>query len=213
MLRIALNGLLARPIRTALTAMAIVLGVATIAAAFTLTDTMGRAADDLSSSAYDGTAAVVTAPSPFTSTNDNDNLTQPTIDARAIDRTRAVPGVAKAAGDITDLQTKILGKDGKVVGGGPWFGIGLDPVAAHDPKLSPFRLKQGAWAKGPGEVVIDAGTADKQHLHVGDAARIATAGPARGFRVTGITTFGSVDSLGRPRCRPRPSRTATPWTA
>ena len=67
MLRIALNGLLARPIRTALTAMAIVLGVATIAAAFTLTDTMGRAADDLSSSAYDGTAAVVTAPSPFTS--------------------------------------------------------------------------------------------------------------------------------------------------
>jgi putative ABC transport system permease protein len=196
MLRIALNGLLARPIRTALTAMAIVLGVATIAAAFTLTDTMGRAADDLSSSAYDGTAAVVTAPSPFTSTNDNDNLTQPTIDARTIDRTRAVPGVAKAAGDITDLQTKILGKDDKAVGGGPWFGIGLDPVAAHAPKLSPFRLKQGAWAQGPGEVVIDAGTADKQHLHVGDAARIATAGPARSFRVTGITTFGSVDSLG-----------------
>ena len=32
MLRIALNGLLARPIRTALTAMAIVLGVATIVA-------------------------------------------------------------------------------------------------------------------------------------------------------------------------------------
>ena len=196
MLRIALNGLLARPIRTALTAMAIVLGVATIAAAFTLTDTMGRAADDLSSSAYDGTAAVVTAPSPFTSTNDNDNLTQPTIDARTIDRVRAVPGVAKAAGDITDLETKILGKDGKVVGGGPWFGVGLDPVAAHDAKLSPFRLKQGAWAKGPGEVVIDAGTADKQHLHIGDSARIATAGPARSFRVTGITTFGSVDSLG-----------------
>ena len=40
---------------------------------------------------------------------------------------RAVPGVAAAAGDITDLETKILGKDGKVVGDGPWFGIGLDP--------------------------------------------------------------------------------------
>jgi ABC-type lipoprotein release transport system permease subunit len=50
--------------------------------------------------------------------------------------------------------------------------------------------------QGPAEVVIDAGTADKQHLHVGDSARIATAGPARSFRVTGITTFGSVDSLG-----------------
>ena len=53
MLRIALNGLLARPIRTALTAMAIVLGVATIAAAFTLTDTMSRAADDLAVLAQD----------------------------------------------------------------------------------------------------------------------------------------------------------------
>src|SRR5205814_452835 len=84
------------------------------------------------------------------------------IDAKTIDRVRAVPGVAKAAGDITDLQTKILGKDGKVVGGGPWFGVGLDRAAAHDVKLSPFRLKRGTWAEGPGEVVIDAGTADKQ---------------------------------------------------
>ena len=179
MLRIAINGLLARPIRTALTAMAIVLGVATIAAAFTLTDTMGRAADDLSSSAYDGTAAVVTAPSPFSSANDNENLSQPTIDAKTIERVRSVPGVAAAAGDITDLETKILGKDGKVAGDGPWFGVGLDPVASRDPKLSPFRLKQGAWAKGPGEVVLDAGTADKQDLHIGDSARIATAGPYR----------------------------------
>ena len=95
--------------------MAIVLGVATIAAAFTLTDTMGRAADDLSSSAYDGTAAVVTAPALHLA-NDNENLTQPTIDAKAIDRVRAVPGVAKAAGDITD-RDQVLGKDGKVVGG------------------------------------------------------------------------------------------------
>ena len=63
--RITLKGLVGRPLRTTLTALAIVLGVATIAAAFTLTDTMGRAADDLSTSAYDGTAAVVTARTPF----------------------------------------------------------------------------------------------------------------------------------------------------
>lgn len=197
MLRIALNGLLARPIRTTLTALAIVLGVATIAGAFTLTDTMGRAADDLSASAYDGTAAVVTAPSPFASTNDNENLQQPTIAAKTIDSVRAVPGVATAAGDITDLYTKILRKDGKVAGDGPWFGIGLDPAAAASGgKLTPFRLKDGGWATGPGQVVIDASTADKQHLHVGDSVRIATAGPARSFRVTGVTTFGSVKSLG-----------------
>ena len=197
MLRIALKGLVARPLRTTLTALAIVVGVATITAAFTLTDTMGRAADDLSSSAYDGTAAVVTAPSPFASTTDNENLQQPTIAARTIDRVRAVPGVATAAGDITDLNARIVGKDGKAAGDGPWFGIGLDPAAARsDGKLSPFRLKSGAWAAGPGEVVLDAGTAGKQHLHVGDNVRIATAGPARPFRITGLATFGSVESIG-----------------
>ena len=197
MLGIALKGLLARPIRTALTAFAIVLGVATITAAFTLTDTMGRAADDLSSSAYDGTAAVVSAPSPFNSANDNENLQQPTIDAKTIDRVRQVPGVAVAAGDITNLYAKVVGKDGKVAGDGPWFGIGIDRAAiASGGKLTPFRLQKGSWANGPGQVVLDAGTADKQHLHVGDSVRIATNGPARSFRVTGLTTFGSVKSLG-----------------
>ncbi len=196
MLRIALKGLVARPIRTTLTAMAIVLGVATIAAAFTLTDTMGRAADDLSSSAYDGTAAVVTAPSPFSTTNDSETLQQPTIDARVLDQVRKVPGVASASGDITDLYTKIVDKDGKVAGDGPWFGGGLDPAAARGGKLTPFRLQSGDWATGAGQVVIDAGTADKQHLHVGDRVRIATAGPARPYRITGVATFGSVKSLG-----------------
>jgi putative ABC transport system permease protein len=196
MLRIALKGLLARPFRTTLTALAIVLGVATITAAFTLTDTMGRAADDLSSSAYNGTAAVVTAPSPFATTNDSETLQQPTVDARVLDQARKVPGVAGAAGDITDLNTKIVGKDGKVVGSGPWFGEGLDPVAARAGKVSPFRLKSGDWATGPGQVVIDAGTASKQHLSVGDSVEIAAAGPVRPFRITGVATFGSVKSLG-----------------
>jgi putative ABC transport system permease protein len=196
MLGIALKGLLARPIRTTLTALAIVLGVATITAAFTLTDTMGRAADDLSSSAYDGTAAVVSAPSPFANANANENLQQPTIDARALDRVRGVSGVGAATGDVIDQYAKILGRDGKVVGDGPWFGGGLDVPTARAGKLTPFRLKRGDWAAGPGQVVIDAGTADKQHLHVGDSVRIATGGPARRFRVTGLATFGSVKSLG-----------------
>jgi putative ABC transport system permease protein len=196
MLRIALKGLIARPFRTTLTALAIVLGVATITAAFTLTDTMGSAADDLSSSAYDGTAAVVTAPSPFSTTNDSETLQQPTIDARVVDQVRRVPGVATASGDVTDLYTKIVGKDGKVVGSGPWFGEGLDPAAARAGKVTPFRLKDGDWANAPGQVVIDAGTADKQHLKVGDSVQIATAGPKRTFRITGLATFGSVKSIG-----------------
>jgi len=47
MTRVALKGLASRPIRTLLTALAIVLGVGMISAAFTLTDTQRGAADSL----------------------------------------------------------------------------------------------------------------------------------------------------------------------
>ena len=65
MTRIALKSLAARRLRTALTALAIVLGVAMVSGAFTITDTMRGAADSLSSAAYDGTDAVVTARTAF----------------------------------------------------------------------------------------------------------------------------------------------------
>ena len=65
MTRVALRGVTTRRLRTVLTALAIVLGVAMVSGSYTLTDTMRGAADSLSSSAYDGTAAVVSAKTAF----------------------------------------------------------------------------------------------------------------------------------------------------
>ncbi|MGZ6707816.1 MAG: ABC transporter permease [Solirubrobacteraceae bacterium] len=195
MIAIAIKGLLARPSRTILTALAIVLGVATVSAAFTLSDTMRRAANELSSSAYDGTAAVVEARTPVKRDNDG-MLQQPSIPASVVAQVRRVPGVAAAAGDITSTEAKMVTPQGKLIGSGPWFGVGLDRAARTTKGLTPFRLTKGAWATGPGEVVIDAATANKQHLGLGDTIRVAGAGPARAFRVSGVATFGSVKALG-----------------
>ena len=65
MKRVALRGLVARPVRTLLTMLAIVLGVAMVSGAFTLTDTMRGGADGLTSAAYGGTDAVVTTRTAF----------------------------------------------------------------------------------------------------------------------------------------------------
>ena len=65
MLRLTLKGLAARPLRTALTTLAIVLGVALVSGALTLTDTQRKGADALSSASYDGTDAVVSAKTAF----------------------------------------------------------------------------------------------------------------------------------------------------
>ena len=77
--RLALKSLAARPLRTALTTLAIVLGVALVAGALTLTDTQRRAADALSSASYDGTAAVVSAKTAFRTASEDYNLEKPTV--------------------------------------------------------------------------------------------------------------------------------------
>ena len=80
-----------------------------------------------------------------------------------------------------------------MVGTGPYFGAGLDPRAGE---LSPFKLKAGRFASGPGEVVIDAGTADREGYSVGDTIARCRRAVRCGLEVSGIATFGDVDSIG-----------------
>ena len=191
MIRVGLRGITQRRLRTVLTALAIVLGVAMVSGAYTLTDTMRGAADSLSSSAYDGTAAVVSAKTAFKV--DEDFPVRPPVSERMLDQVRAVPGVDKAVGSISD-EARIVDRDGDVVGTGPYFGVGLDPKSGD---LSPFRLKEGRFATGPGQVVIDAGTADREHYAVGDTITVQARGPEQKVRVSGIATFGDVDAIGK----------------
>ena len=196
MTRVALKGMASRPLRTFLTTLAIVLGVGMVSAALTLTDTMRGAADSLSSAAYDGTDAVVSARTAFKVDSANDFTVQkPTIDAKVIDEVRSVPQVGAAVGDISD-QALIIGRDGKPVGDGPYFGSGFDSTRAGAAKLTAFRLQDGRWATGAGQVVIDATTAEKERYAVGDRVRISTRGQASSFQVVGIARFGTVKSMG-----------------
>ena len=196
MTRVALKGMASRPLRTLLTTLAIVLGVGMVSAALTLTDTMRGAADSLSSAAYDGTDAVVSARTAFKVDSAGDFTVQkPTIDAKVIDEVRSVPQVGAAVGDISD-QALIIGRDGKPVGDGPYFGSGFDSTRAGAAKLTAFRLQDGRWATGAGQVVIDATTAEKERYAVGDRVRISTRGQASSFQVVGIARFGTVKSMG-----------------
>ena len=196
MTRVALKGFASRPVRTLLTTLAIVLGVGMVSAAFTLTDTMRGAADSLSSAAYDGTDAVVTARTAFKVDSSEDwTVQRPTVAASLVDDVRAVPQVATAVGDISD-QAQIIGRDGKPAGDGPYFGSGFDSTVPGAAKLTAFRLQTGRWATGAGEVVIDATTSEKQRYTVGDRVRISTRGEAGSFRVVGVARFGTVKSMG-----------------
>ena len=195
MTRVALKGLASRPVRTLLTTLAIVLGVGMVSAAFTLTDTMRGAADSLSSAAYDGTDAVVTKRTAFAVDSKDYTIQRPSIEASALATVRSVPEVGTAVGDISD-QAQIIGRNGKPVGDGPYFASGFDSKVKGAGRLTAFRLQNGRWATGPGEVVIDAATSEQERYPVGHSVRISTRGAAREFTVVGVARFGTVKSLG-----------------
>ncbi len=195
MIRVALKAIASRRARVVLTGMAIVLGVGMVSAAFTLSDTLRHAADSLTSSSYRGTDAVVDARTAF-QVSQQGNASQPTVSAVLLGRVRALPQVATAVGDLTNTQTRIIDAHGSVIGSGPYFGVGFDATTPGSRRLTPFRLTSGHFASAASQVVVDAGTAAKQHVGVGGVVRIEARGPVRTFTVSGIATFGAVNSIG-----------------
>ncbi len=195
MRRVALRGLLARKLRSTLTAIAIVLGVAMVSGTLVLTDTIEKAFDSIFSSSYAQTDAVVSG----TKLVEWSQTGKAQVSEGVLAKVRALPEVEAAAGTILDLsgdtnQAKILDREGKAIqGNNPTFGLGVEP---EDERFNPFELVEGDWASGPGEVVIDVSTADEQNYEIGDTVEVAGEGPVRAYELTGIVTFGDVASLG-----------------
>ncbi len=197
MIKVALRGLAGRKLRAALTGIAIVLGVAMISGTYVLTDTIDRAFSNLFSETYAGTDAVVSGKGADISFQ-GDTTDNPPVDAALLDEIRAVPEVDVAAGSIVnETDAKILTPEGEAINteGAPSFGFGLDTSPALT-RFNPLNLLEGRWADGPGEVVIDAGTADRQNYEVGERVGVATLEPAREFELVGIAQYGGVDTIG-----------------
>src|SRR3954447_21158114 len=102
MIRATAKGLLGRKLRTGLTALAIVLGVAMIAGAFVTTDTMLKASDDLKKASYGSADAVVSGKSAFKLSESSDGGTQrKAIPESLVPSVRAVPEVAYASPEVS----------------------------------------------------------------------------------------------------------------
>jgi putative ABC transport system permease protein len=196
-IRFSIKSLAGRKLRTSLTALAIVLGVAMMSGTFVLTDTIDRAFSNIFDQSYAGTDVVVSGKGSDISFQ---GLTAeaPPIPETILEDVRALPGVDLATGSVSDeTNTKIIGANGKAVNtqGAPSLGFGVDA----DPTLqrfNPLNLLEGRWPRSGGEVVLDAGVADDQGFEVGDTVQISTLQPKQGFELVGVAKFGDVNSLG-----------------
>jgi putative ABC transport system permease protein len=194
MIRVALRGLLGRKLRAALTAIAIVLGVAMISGTYVLTDTINAGFDTIFQGSYKNSDVVVTGKRAFSS--DEASATEtPSVPASVLAKIKRLPDVAAAAGTLSDETTQLIGKDGKVIDtrGAPALGFSIDSA---DQQFNPLELVDGHWPQVSSDVVIDKATAEGEGFKVGDAIRIEVDGPARDFVVAGIVKYGSVNSIG-----------------
>jgi putative ABC transport system permease protein len=191
-IRFAVKGLAGRKLRTALTAIAIVLGVAMVSGTYVLTDSISNAFDAIFTQQYEGTDAVITGKSAF-DLGDTGTTTAPPFDESVLRQVEALPDVAAAIGGVGG-EAQLIGKDGKAIvfGGAPNLGFSVDPT---QPAFNSLTLVSGTWPKAR-EVVVDIATASKKKLAAGQEIGVQAQGPVEQFRISGLVKFGAVDTIG-----------------
>jgi putative ABC transport system permease protein len=195
LIRFALRGLLSRKLRSVLTAVAIVLGVALVSGTYVLTDSITKAFDSIFQTVYRGTDATISGRNALDSgANDvgGGDTTTPSFDQALLARVRGLPDVSAAIGGVAGEPHLV--KNGKAIsfGGAPNLGFSVDPKY---PQFSSLKLSKGAWP-GSNEVVVDTSTAKRKSIKVGQTIGVQAQGPVRQMRVAGLVKFGSAGSLG-----------------
>jgi putative ABC transport system permease protein len=195
MWRATVKGLLAHKLRLGLTALAVVLGVGFVSGTYILTDTMGHAFDSLFQQTTRGVAVEVSKIPRFSGSVAGQAQfgASTRVPASLLKPVRNVDGVRAAVGSVSGYA-QIVTSSGKVVEttGAPTLGVSW----VEDAQLSSLTLDRGGPPAREGQVAIDAGTASKYAVHVGDKVSVLLPqGEPKEERVAGIFKFGSSNNL------------------
>jgi putative ABC transport system permease protein len=188
LLRVALKGLLARKLRTALTGFAVVIGVAFVAGTFVFTDTIDASFTDLFERASKGTDVSVQSRQAV----EVDFATPPPMDASTLERVQSVDGVEEAAGYVSYDRGSLLDREGEPIlsNGPPTLLLSQGPE-----RFDPLTYADGGPPDSGDEVVIDKATADEFDWGVGDTVTYAAREPEKEYTVSGVARLGDSDNL------------------
>jgi putative ABC transport system permease protein len=195
MRKVTISGLLARKLRLALTALAIVLGVTFVTGTLILGDTLNSTFNNLIGTAYQHVSfeirgkAVLNESGPAAVQGTTDRKPVRESIATAVSH---VPGVAFVHGSVQGYA-QFLDRNGNAIGsgGGSALGFSFDP----NQQLSPYRLVEGKAPTTADDVVMDKATATKHQFAVGDRVLINLPNRPQTFTITGIVTYGSDNNL------------------
>lgn len=192
MLRTAVKAMWAHKLRLTLTALSIVLGVAFVVGSFVFTDTIQDGFDKLFGDAFAGVDVQVEAEvSDFAQQGEN----IPSFDEGILERVASVSGVEVAVPSVRGFA-QLLDSDGNLVGisGPPKFAFSW----VNNPTVNRLTILEGDGRAptGPGEVVVDAVTASRNDISVGQEVDVAFEDGKGRFQVVGLATSVSQTDFG-----------------
>lgn len=184
-LKTSMRNFFAHKGRMALSAVAVLLSVAFVCGTLVFTDTMNTTFDKL----FAVTSSDVTvSPKDAKDEDDGAGTGKPaSLPASTVEQVAAVDGVKKAEGAVASTSVTVVNSENKNMGsstGAPTF---AGNWTQND--LKSMEITSGHAPRGPTEVMVDADTADKHDLGLGDELRtIAATGDIRA-RIVGIASW------------------------
>ncbi|MEO3750365.1 FtsX-like permease family protein [Streptomyces sp. B6B3] len=174
--------------RMVLSGMAVVLSVAFVCGTLVFTATMNTTFDKLfaqsasnvmiSPAEEEGQSTFDTGPASGVPTS---------VPASVADEVAALDGVQSVSGTVTTQFATVVNEENENVG--PTTGAPTILANWSDIDLRTMEIIEGQPGQGPGEVMIDADTAEKHDLKVGDPLRLLTQSGDHDVTLTGIAEF------------------------
>ncbi len=189
MVRMAVRGLFARKLRSALTGFAVVIGVAFVSGTFIFTDTINASFTDLFERVSKGVDVDVTAKKPVE--GDFGGRIQP-LPPGTLEKVEAAPGVEAAEARFETVVSIFDEKRERIGGDGPPSIV----FSSNEGRFDPLTYVEGGPAERAGQVTLDEATADREGLHVGDRILVGGREPAASYEISGITNVGDQKSIG-----------------
>ncbi|MDI9836176.1 ABC transporter permease [Streptomyces sp. KAU_LT] len=171
--------------RMALSAVAVLLSVAFVCGTLVFTDTMNTTFDKLFAVT---SSDVSVSPKDAEDEDDGAGTGRPaSLPASVVEQVASAEGVKKAEGAVTSLNVTVVNADNKNMGSS----TGAPTLAGNwtENDLRSMEITSGHAPRGPTEVMVDADTADKHDLKLGDELRtIAATGDIRA-KIVGIASW------------------------
>jgi putative ABC transport system permease protein len=168
--------------RMALSAIAVLLSVAFVCGTLVFTDTMTATFDKL----FGSTASDVTVSHEKVDHEQHTGLPD-MVPASLQAKLAHVPGVAKSDPDVTSTDVTVADAHNDKISpssGAPTIVSNWDPTETRAVELSSGHLPRSA-----GDAVLDADTANKHHLKIGDTLRVIATPGDFDLTISGIVTF------------------------